>query len=152
MGSDDDLEALAARMHALMPPELRHLMGEAVLLPCEKCGGPRWWGRAKCPRCIRGPLPSDGALIQGFEQGLARDIMRRWKALALTPPRQITRGTPMSGRMRWNRVAEVVEKRTFVARAKERVPKTKVQPRRLETDRLAQISRRQMERHRKGSP
>lgn len=57
----------------------------------------------------------------------------------------------MSGRMNWKAPAVAVEKRKYVERAKQRVPPTKPGPR-LETDRLAAISRRQMERHRKATP
>jgi hypothetical protein len=58
----------------------------------------------------------------------------------------------MGGRMVWSRVVAIAEKRAFVKRANVRIPPSKIQPRRLETDRLAAISRRQMERHRKGAP
>lgn len=57
----------------------------------------------------------------------------------------------MSGKMRWHQTAVQVEKRKFVSRAKQRDPLTKPQPRGM-TDRLAEISRRQMERYRKGTP
>lgn len=81
-----------------------------------------------------------------------RRAMEAERALAAElRARTVTTEDAMSGRMNWKGVATVVEKRKYVARAKERTPLTKPQPR-GQTDRLAEISRRQMERHRKGTP
>lgn len=39
--------------------------GVGLPLPCE-CGGARWEGEPVCPRCVRGPMPSDERLRAMF--------------------------------------------------------------------------------------